>query len=92
MTNRQALAAARRRWGPKAAVTRHRDRCRVGFVALGLFFEVCGEGPTWEEAFKASPAAPGPRPPAVAAAGAGPAGFTRRDVEEWCVDGKKGEQ
>jgi hypothetical protein len=31
----------------------------VGFVALGLFFEVCGEGPTWEEAFKASRATPG---------------------------------
>jgi hypothetical protein len=25
-------------------------------------------------------------------AGAGPAGFTRRDVEEWCVDGKEREQ
>lgn len=50
MTNLQALAWARRRWGKSATVrTRGLER-RVGVVMLGMFFEVRGSGSTWEDA------------------------------------------
>lgn len=70
MTARQALKEAQRRWGKHAVVedqkkptycvkkdgTRYMasDRFKVGRIMLGMFFEVLGDGPTWEEAFEKS--------------------------------------
>ena len=67
MTTKQALAEARRRWGKNAIIKKHKeptyhtkkdgtrvmltDRFKVGRVVLGMFFEVLGDGPTWEAAF-----------------------------------------
>ena len=58
MTLKQALQEAQRRWGKNAAVQENpkssnpKCRCYVGCIMLGMFFEVRGEGGTWEEAFK----------------------------------------
>lgn len=56
MTQKQALAWCRRRWGKNAAVGRRdhlpnpNSRRRVGVVQLGMFFEVRGTGATWQAA------------------------------------------
>jgi hypothetical protein len=54
MTDKQALKEAQRRWG-KYACVRNNERFAlthaVGFVMLGMFFEVKGQGNTYEEAF-----------------------------------------
>jgi hypothetical protein len=67
LTARQALKEAQRRWGKTAVVEdiKHAsymtkkdgtkwmisDRFKVGRIMLGMFFEVLGDGPTWEAAF-----------------------------------------
>jgi hypothetical protein len=67
MTARQALKEAQRRWGKTACVEDAKtpayhtrkdgtrvmmsDRFKVGRIMLGMFFEVRGDGPTWEAAF-----------------------------------------
>ena len=58
MTEAQALRWARKRYGRTATVGLRAagDHCspanthRVGHVALGMFFEVRGTGPTWQAA------------------------------------------
>lgn len=53
MTDRSALTQARTLWGNKAAVQRYPSgKHLVGYIALGVAFNVCGVGLTWEEAFK----------------------------------------
>lgn len=67
MTARQALKEAQRRWGKTAVVEDQKtptyhirkdgtkvmmsDRFKVGRIMLGMFFEVLGDGPSWEAAF-----------------------------------------
>lgn len=55
-TKTAALKEATRRWGRNAAVD-HRPRSSyankylVGIVVIGLFFEVRGQGDSWDAAF-----------------------------------------
>jgi len=59
MNDKQALTEAKKRWGKYAAVRRDQPSTKfpnrlthtVGFIALGLLFDVKGQGTTWEEAF-----------------------------------------
>ena len=59
MTPKQAQAEAVRRWGKNGAVESVnlktpeglRPRMSVGFVSMGMFFEVRGQGANFEEAF-----------------------------------------
>ncbi len=61
MTERQALAKARRRWGRLAYIKKypkgseHTRPCAVGVVVniagLARFFSVKGQGDNWTEAF-----------------------------------------
>jgi hypothetical protein len=56
MTDKKALLAAEKRWGRLGAVKRAKlkdgtTRYTVGRVMLGMFFEVEGQGETWEAAF-----------------------------------------
>jgi hypothetical protein len=56
MTINGAEIAARARWGKHSAVQyytvgRLAGTKMVGFISLGCFFEVKGQGKTWEEAF-----------------------------------------
>lgn len=57
-TKNQALAEAARRWGKNAAVRDdgkdYGPRYKVGRIALGIMFEVKGEGRTWDLAFLAA--------------------------------------
>lgn len=60
MTNAQAFKAAQKRWGKTGAVKQTRPRpgqtialpCSVGYVEMGMFFNVEGQGATWADAFK----------------------------------------
>lgn len=56
MTNKQALKEATKRWGKKAAIRPLSKAKRVGYIAMGMFFNVEGEGDTWEKAFAAADA------------------------------------
>lgn len=50
----QVLKECKRRWGPtgNAQVNRKAKLSKtVGTVAMGMFFEVKGQGETWEAAF-----------------------------------------
>jgi len=58
MTRKQALAKAQKRWGKTACIEVIRPRSgslrlshSVGWVALGLFYNVEGEGDSWDAAF-----------------------------------------
>jgi hypothetical protein len=58
MTDNEALAEARRRWGDTAKVRHDTGPARrgsrpyaVGVRKIGAFF-ICGEGDSWEEAFQ----------------------------------------
>jgi hypothetical protein len=62
VTGKQALAEAQKRWGKTAMVEKRQGRqwalpYAVGRVALGMFFEIKGQGTTWEEAFSEATAA-----------------------------------
>jgi hypothetical protein len=55
MTNAQALKEAQKRWGKTGAVQKYNHKGRpycVGYIALGMFFDVKGSGASWDEAFK----------------------------------------
>jgi len=58
MTARVAQAEAVRRWGVRGRVRKIRSapnprtRCAVGVIVMGMFFEVRGQGATFEEAFE----------------------------------------
>lgn len=59
MSDHAALKLARKRFGPKAHVSRRKhtddplakDTHSVGKIAMGMFFSVEGWGDSWEEAF-----------------------------------------
>lgn len=59
MNDKQALTEAKKRWGKHAAIRRDPPSAKfpnrlthvVGFIALGLLFDVKGQGTTWGEAF-----------------------------------------
>lgn len=54
MTTIQVIKECKRRWGPtgNAQVNRKAKLSKsVGQVVLGTFFEVKGQGETWEDAF-----------------------------------------
>jgi hypothetical protein len=68
MTEKEALAEARRRWGEDAQVRHHPTPIRwqsrshaVGRQQRGLFIAY-GEGDSWEEAFKDADRMPGSSP------------------------------
>jgi len=55
MTQKQALKKAVDLWGKRAGIQYNPKvavPCMVGVAVMGLFFEVKGQGNTWEEAFK----------------------------------------
>jgi hypothetical protein len=56
-TAKRALAQAQKLWGDNAAVQAKYDvrgNKAVGYIMMGMFFEVRGVGKTWDEAFKAA--------------------------------------
>lgn len=52
-TEKAALKEAVRRWGKTAATRKYHKsgRCVVGVIMFGMFFEVRGDGSSWDEAF-----------------------------------------
>ncbi|HZR66023.1 MAG TPA: hypothetical protein VFA85_12790 [Terriglobales bacterium] len=68
MTKKHALKEAQKRWGKTAAIRDTGKTCTcgqkvcdflharyaVGRIMCGLFFEVHGDGKSWEEAFEAA--------------------------------------
>ncbi len=50
--NKRALTAEQKAALPPNDVRRWHDIYSVGRVAMGMFFEVCGSGDTWEGAFE----------------------------------------
>jgi len=56
MTEKQALTAARKRWGERAHVRKHRkpdimgNTHHVGYIMGGIMFMVEGSGTSWAEA------------------------------------------
>jgi len=56
MTNYKALREAQRRWGKNARIEyrncpRAESRYLVGVIMLGMFFEIRGQGSSFENAF-----------------------------------------